>query len=412
MKLVFPKLQPHQQDVYDAVRNSFGTGKMFICKSRRQTGKSTLANITLLTYAIEHPGTKSFMLEPSNTQCRNQYLELQKWIGSAPFIDKFNNSMNEIYFTNGSVIIFKSAEIRERLRGFTATGIVIIDECAFIRNDVIDNVLPWTDVHSTPLLCISTPMFCSGYFYEWFKNADNNTSFAFDWASPEYEQSISKFLSKEKLEFYRKQVSELKFKSEYLGQFIEDGGYVFQNITSCISNDYDEEPIGLGIDWGSGNGDDYTWLTFINKSGQVTKIQYTNDMTSDKQIEWIAGLINSTATLEYILVESNSIGRIYYDNLKTKLRNKSLIHLFNTSNDSKREIIEDLITAFLKNNITIPDDNELIKQLQMYAMQRLSSGKYTYNGVGAHDDGVMSLAIAYHIIKKKLNTSIIKKIRI
>lgn len=408
MIIKFPHLQNWQSDVYESVRPAFGTGKMFIVKSKRQVGKSTLANIILITYALEHPGCKSFMVEPSNNQCRNQYLEIQRWLTNNPLVEKFNNSMNEIYFTNGSIIIFKSAEIRERLRGYTATGIVIIDEAAFVPNNIIDNILPWVDVHNCPLLLFSTPMFCQGYFYDWFVSADNNTSYQFDWAK--YDTSI--FLSPEKLEFYRKQVSELKFRSEYLGQFIEDGGFVFNNINTCIKDNSNDIPIGLGIDWGSGNTGDFTWLTFITKSGKVTRVEYTNDMTSNKQIEWIANMINNTPSLEYISVESNSIGRIYYDNLKIKLNRKSIIHLFNTSNETKREIIEDLITAFLKNEIEIPDDNELIKQLQMYAMQKLPSGKYTYNGIGAHDDGVMSLAIAYNIIKKKLCSPYKNKIRI
>lgn len=401
MNIVFPKLAQHQQDVYDAVKDSYGSGKVFIVKSRRQTGKSTLANIILITFATQHPGSKNYMVEPSNNQCRNQYLELQKWLGDAPFVEKYNNSMNEIYFTNGSVIKFFSAEIKERLRGYTCTGITIIDECAFIQNDVIDNVLPWLDVHHCPLLCISTPMFCSGYFYDWYIKPDNHTSFAFDWASGKYDMSA--FLSNEKLEFYRKQVSQLKFRSEYLGLFIEDGSFVFTNIHSSIMNKPSDPPIFGGLDWGTGQNQDSTVLILLTASGNIHSIYAFNDLSPTEQINKLSVIINSFGSLKKINCETNSIGRVYLDMLKKSVKNKSVIKEFNTSNDSKRRIIENLATAFENGKIGILDDKELILQLQHYTVEKTKTGGVTYNGIGAHDDYVMALGFAYDLIAKPNN---------
>lgn len=296
MQIVFPKLAEHQQVVYDAVKDAFGTGKVFVCKSRRQTGKSTLANIILVTYALQHKKTKNYEIEPSNNQCRNQYLELQNWLDGKPFIDKFNDSRNEIYFKNGSIIKFHSAEVKQRLRGYTCTGITIIDECAFVGDEVIDNILPWLDVHNCPLLCISTPMFKDGYFYEWFSSADNKTSFSFDWADGSYD--MSKFLSPEKLEFYRKKVSPLKFRSEYLGLFIEDGSFVFQNIQTSIAERTTNPPVFGGLDFGTGQGEDYTVLTLLDKIGNIHSIYAFNDLAPNAQIEKLANIINSIPSLE------------------------------------------------------------------------------------------------------------------
>lgn len=405
MTITFPRLEQHQQDVYDAVKDSFGSGKMFICKSRRQTGKSTLANIILLTYATQHPGSKSFMLEPTNTQCRNQYLEIKKWLGDAPFVDNFNNTMNEIYLKNGSVIIFKSAELRDRLRGFTCSGILIIDECAFIPNDVIDNTLPWVDVKSAPVLCISTPMFCDGYFYEWFSNPDNNTSFSFDWAAPKYKESISKFLSDEKLEFYRKQVSEMKFKSEYLGQFIEDGGYVFRNIQACIRKDDSKcgKPIYAGIDFGSGTGNDYTVLTLFDKDKNLTEIHYWNDVEPVEQTDLIANIINNNNSLISVKVEQQSIGEVYISLLKKKVKRPSIIKKFNTTNDTKKTAVEEFAKALVNEEVTLPDNDFLYQQMIHFTVRKLKSGNYTYenDSPNTHDDAVMSMIIGFSNFDKK-----------
>ena len=73
---------------------------------------------------------------------------------------------------------------------------------------------------------------------------------------------------------------------------------------------------------------------------------------------------------------------------------------FMTTNDSKKEIIEDLILAFQKKEIGIIDDPMLLKQLAYYDIQKTKTG-YTYNNSNdsIHDDFVMALAIGYHCFK-------------
>lgn len=66
---------------------------------------------------------------------------------------------------------------------------------------------------------------------------------------------------------------------------------------------------------------------------------------------------------------------------------------FNTTNSSKKRIIEQLITVFQKQQIEINDDAKLIGQLTTYECQVKDNGTVTYNAVnGYHDDEIMSLA--------------------
>ena len=77
-----------------------------------------------------------------------------------------------------------------------------------------------------------------------------------------------------------------------------------------------------------------------------------------------------------------------------------VIDKFMTTNDSKKEIIEDLILAFQRKEIGILDDPVLLKQLAYYDIQKTKTG-YTYNtsNDSIHDDYVLSLAIGYHCFK-------------
>ena len=136
----------------------------------------------------------------------------------------------------------------------------------------------------------------------------------------------------------------------------------------------------------------------MDKDGAVTKIITYKDVDAVEQIERIAKELNSTRTLKQAMVEMNSIGRIYYENLRRKVDVK--IRQFNTTNETKRNIVEQLITAFQTETITIPYDEELIRELQHYAAEKTKTG-YTYNGAdGVNDDYVMALAMVYDLFKK------------
>lgn len=388
-QIILPKLEPWQKDVFDAFEQDY-RGKIFVCKARRQCGKSVLAEILLIKFALERV-TTNVVVEPTMAQSRRVFKQIQNMLDGSGAIKSANSSLLIMEFVNGSEIIFKSAEQEEALRGMTVTGLLVIDEGAFIRDHIYDILFPTTDANNAPILIISTPLFEDGKFYDLFVDSD---TISFDWS----EYDTSKFLSPEKLEYYRKTVSPNKFKSEYLGEFITDGSYVFGNIRPCV-RECNGIPKYGGIDWGTGNDGDYTVITLMDEKGNVIKVESMNNLDSTQQVSLIAQAINSNPSLLKVQVELNSIGRVFYDHLKKAVNKPAIIEGFNTTNESKRRVIEQLVTAFQTGAISIPDDAELITELQHYAVEKTAKG-YTYNGVsGYHDDYVISLALAYDLIK-------------
>ena len=397
MEIIFPKLHKHQRVVYDAVINDNGAGNIYVVKSKRQCGKSFVASLILIYFSLNKKDTVSILIEPTLNQSRRMFKDIVKMLEGSGIIKNANQSLLTIDFINGSEIIFKSAEQYDAIRGYSVSGILIIDEGAFIRDDVYEILFPLRDVFNAPMLVISTPLFCDGYFYRLFTSTNSKS---YDWC--DYDTSY--FLSDEKLEQYRNTLSDLKFRSEYLGLFITDGGYVFRNITKCVLGDSDitGEPVCVGIDWAVGNDGDDTVLSLLDANANAVEFVRLNNMSPVEQIDAIAGKLNTTPSLKKVVVEQNSIGNVYLDMLKHKYSRHSIITKFNTTNESKRRIIEQLATAFQNENIHIPNDRELINQLQHYAVEKTAKG-YTYNGQGAHDDYVMSLSMAYDALTAKSN---------
>lgn len=391
MEIILPKLEPWQRDVYDKFERKYH-GKTFVVKARRQVGKSILAIVLLIKFSLFKKCT-SVLVEPTLNQSRRVFKQLCDLLQGSGIIKSANGSLLTIEFINGSEILFKSAEQQEALRGMTVSGILVIDEGAFIPDDVYETLFPCVDAHRAPILVISTPLFTDGKFYQLF---NNENCVVFDWSK----YDTSKYLSPEKLEQYRKEMSDIKFKSEYLGEFITDGSFVFSNINKCIKSSI-KQPIYAGVDWANGNDGDFTVLTLMDEDGVVTNIFSFNNLEPSEQINKLSSIINSKDTLKKVQVEQNSIGTVFADYLKKAMRRPQILTLFNTNNESKRRIIEQLVTGFQNEKVGIPDDKELIRELNHYAVEKTPKGGYTYNGLGAHDDLIISLALAYDLVADK-----------
>lgn len=401
LNVEFPPLYEWQQDVFDEIKASEGTSKTLCIKAKRQVGKSILCIVALEYFAFKNAGSIGYLLEPTLAQSRRVFKQMVKSLGGedSPVIKSSNSTLLELELFNGSQIIFKSAEQREALRGATVkNSILIIDEGAYIDDDIYFILDPVVDATKSPTLIVSTPLFLSGEFYERYKRGKEGSKFvkSFDWST----YDTSALLDKEKLEYYRENMTPLKFRSEILGEFIEEGSYIFGDIGKCVDNKAaaNAEPVYGGIDWGAGDGGNSTVLTLISRDRVVRECLRWKDFDSVDLVDVLAEEITKRG-LTRVEVEKNSIGKVFYDMLKKKLP-AGMLKLFVTTNESKREIIEELIKAFQKGTITIPDDPTLRKQLQHYAQEKTKTG-YTYNGAdGVEDDYVMSLAFAYDLCPK------------
>lgn len=392
MKIHFPRLEIWQKEVFDDVQEN--RYDVYVVKARRQCGKSILAICVALFFSFKSKKATTTIVEPTLAQSRRVFKQILSALGGdgCPLIKSANATLLTIEFSNGSEIIFKSAEQKEALRGMTVKrGILIVDEAAFIDKEIFEILYPIVDANRCPVMLLSTPLFLSGEFYEKYTlGLGLGTVHSYDWSK----YDTSKYLSAEKLQFYRETISKLKFQSEYLGEFIAEGSYIFGDISSSVKGYSDKPPVYAGIDWSLGNDGDYSVMTMMDEDGAVTEIVAVKDFESVELVNKFSDIINSHKTLKTVQVEINSMGKVYYDLLKRQTNGKK-IKPFTTTNESKRTIIENLIAAFQTDKVRVPSEPELIKELQHYNVEKTKNG-YTYNGEnGTHDDYVMSLAFCY-----------------
>lgn len=380
--------------------------KTVVVRSSRQKGKTiTVANI-LLFYSINHR-TKNYYIAPTLKQAKEIYKTITSAIGNSGIVKTSNATDLIIGLINGSKINFKSAEQgTEALRGYTCDGILCIDEAAFIDDEIFHTILPWTDFNKADILMTSTPFVKAGFFWDYYNYGleGSHNTVTIDWSDIRYKDEIDKILTPEMLEEYRSILPANTFKTEYLGEWLDDDGSVFLNFKNCteINKISPNDKLFVGIDWGNGGNNDDTVLSILNQNAKQVYLGYKNNLSPTQQIDWISGVLKPIKNQIVVCKpELNSIGTPYTDMLKKRLQYMK-IDGFNTSNQSKNEIVSQLQVAFEQERIKILPDEKQLRELSYYAAEyNLKTKTLTFNAPnGLNDDIPIALMLSYDALEK------------
>ena len=380
---------PKQREMVNEIISS--AAKYHVACVGRQFGKSLMAINLSLYWMINDGPVKVLWVSPVYSQTTKVQKEMMQAIGASGIVKNCNYSDNYIKLKNGSEIIFRSAEKYDNIRGLTV-DYGILDEAAFMKEDAWKEAIrPVFMVRGKKVLFISTPK-GKTWFYELFqlaKSADYPNYQAYTGSSYD-----TPYIDIAEIEDAKRTLPENVFKQEYLAQFIDSGGEVFQDLDKNVMPQWGQtnQKIYCGIDLGK--QEDFTVATFMNQNGQVVDIYRANAQEWTKMTQAILDLIRKYSAT--VMVEVNSIGDVIYEQIKSQWQDT---HPFVTSSKSKNEIIEGLILDMNEATVRIPG-----KDLFPWLLSELEVFTYDYNPktrsiryghpVGLHDDCVMSLAIA------------------
>lgn len=391
--------EPYQRAVHDGLAEHW-QGSMHFVKSVRQKGKSMMCENILALASLSTPHQKSGFIAPTLRQAKPLYKDIVRSL--KPLIMESNGSDLDLTFINGSSISFMSAEQGDNLRGFTVSehGILIIDEAAYISDDVFYAVTPFVNANNAPILCVSTPRFRSGFFYDFYQDGlahkDGIHSYDFnDWPNP--------YITAERLAMLKRKMPLNLFRADYLGEWMEATSDLFGNFNAVISNTVTAGRNTAGLDWGvgkaAGKDSDSTALCIFNDHRQQVRIFHWNDLDETATIKAVVDALKEY-DVRKIVAETNSIGSVYLGLLKKAISAAGLpcvVVEFTTNNDSKRRVIEQYIVEVQNRTVQLLDDPEQKVQLAAYQMEKTPTGKITYNAArGYHDDIIMATAFALH----------------
>ena len=321
------------------------------------------------------------------------------------YITRTDAQLHRMELSTGAALDFWTLEDPDAGRG-RKYGLLIVDEAAMARHlkQAWEAALePTLTDHDGGAWFFSTPK-GRNYFWELSQRCGADP----EWAHHHAPSAENPHLPRAALDRRRKNTAERIFAQEYLAQFLEDGGGVFRRVMAAVdtrlksvSRTEPGESIVIGVDWGRHN--DFTVILALRCPAGGTRGEVI-DTERFTDIDFATQRARLTAfALRHpgapIVVERNSFGMVQAEELQRDQKIGARVRAFDTNAQSKAQIIEALALGFEQGEVGLPADDApwLISELIAYEQTRSASGLMRYSAPGgAHDDGVMALAIAWH----------------
>lgn len=187
----------------------------------RQWGKSTAGAIKALHMAYFNPRSLILVASPGNRQSGELVMKCADFL---PTLDIEHRSDGR---NRGSILLPNSSRIiplpgvARKIRGFSAPSLILVDEAAYVGDDIYLALLPMLATTNGGLWMMSTPNGRQGFFYQEWTNRDNGFT-RISVTARECPRISQAFLEDE----YRRVPSHF-FEQEYLCSFNGDGDSLF-----------------------------------------------------------------------------------------------------------------------------------------------------------------------------------------
>jgi len=381
---------PKQREMISGILNS--KAKYHVACVGRQFGKSLMGINLALYWAINNNRAKVLWISPVYSQSTKVLKEMIEAIGGTDIVKSANYSSNEIQLNNGSTILFRSAERYDNIRGITATH-GILDEAAYMKNDAWQEAIrPVFMVRGEKVLFITTPK-SKNFIYDLYQLGRSTEPEHSQYRSYTGTSYDTPYIDDSEIEDAKRTLPEKVFRQEYLAEFLDGGGEVFENLdkNKFLQYSQPEGKVYCGIDLGK--QEDATCAIFQDSTGKIVDVYRNNKTTWTEMIRDITVLLrkwNATA-----MCEINGIGDPIFEQIQKGWANT---HPFTTTNKSKQEIIEGLILDMNESTVKIPHEKlfpTLVQELEVFTYDynpKTRSIRYGHPN-GMHDDTVMALAI-------------------
>lgn len=381
LEITLPNLHPKQAQI---VHND---KRFTIAVCGRRFGK-TRAGVVLVTIKALNR-KRVWWIAPTYALANEGYLEIKALALQIPGVI-VKESDRLLTFPGGGSIQVRTGDTPNNLRG-AGLDFVVLDEAAFMHPDVWSQIVrPALADKVGGAAFLSTPN-GRNWFWVAYQQAIINKQ---EWQTFRFPTSDNPYIPAEEIEAARLSTPESTFREEWLAEFLEDEGTVFRKVQDAVDRyklDYTESKrVVFGLDWAQTR--DFTVIAVMDAvSKRVVHVERFNQISWAFQRGRVAALFDKWKPYA-ILAELNSIGSPNVEALQSE---GYPVTGFLTTNESKGQIIQALALAFERDEITIPNDEQLVAELMSFKAERLASGRWKYGAPdGMHDDCVIALSLA------------------
>jgi len=387
---------------------------VIICS--RDHGKSVFMHSWVVWKLIfEEPPYQMLYISSNQKQTLVHMRDIDKMF-THPMLKKFKPArgwaIGNITLTNGNQILERS--VGSQIRGLHPQEIIIDDPLKEFSMTGIQKVTDWfygdmipTLHHTASLRVIGTPFSYTDIYQQLAENAAYTVR-TYPCLNALNEPLWPDRWNYEALMARKAEVGSLMFTREYMCVPISTGTSLFnpEHLDNAKNKDLVLKPLKregykyfVGVDPAISTDGDYNVITVIEMDEEENKsivyVDRSKNVQFRENIQKVK-LIGQLFRPEVILFETNTFAKSFTQELRQVADLN--VHDFDTTRRKKQEIILNLQMTLENGKMHFPYGNEesrkvssiLIEELSMFAITE--RGKF--EGIGAHDDMVMSLALA------------------
>lgn len=360
-----------------------------VVRTGRQFGKSHMGAVFVIIQALSKRHSVGWIVAPVFRQAVMLLDKVRELCDLQGIKYDYNKTEMTIYFPlSKSKVCAMSGDDPDKIRGQTL-DYLIIDEAAFLKSNIYEEHLePMVAVRKAPVIFISTP-YGRNWYYDLYRYAESGND-------PDYEafhftSADNPLMPKDFLEKVKNKVDPLKYRQEYLAEWLEEGGLVFTHfaLQKMSHTPVEGRTYMAGLDLGKHV--DYTVMTIADS--ETFEIV---DMFRFTKVDWEtqASLIKQHSEHYHnctIFMDSTGVGDSMVDRLKLMGLN---VHPKVFTNTAKTQMIQNLVVMLQNEDIKVPDSKEAIDEFERFEYILLPSGNTRYTAPsGRHDDIVCSMAL-------------------
>jgi hypothetical protein len=397
--------------------------KLIVACAARRVGKSLVMSAKALWFAYTKPNTSTLIVASTQRQSMLMFDKLLKFITGNTLLEESvaRQTRTILEFKNGSrIVALPCGRTGKTLRGETA-DLVIIDEAAFVPEDVILSVMmPMLATTDGSIVLLSTPWDKMHPFYAAFNDPE--------WSKYQFKTEYNPLVKKQFLEMQRRMLGEKRYRREYEAEFVDDEKTYFpmELLRKCVhacekeacsfcnarngnlshfanalyggydpGGNYDMAALAVlyKVPGGSSSSEGEEWKPAF-------RIVYTKTYLAEKSE---GGMVYTNFDAQIAdLHKKHPLKKLYMDS--TGLGSPVMMHCkslglpvdgMSLHEKNKEQLFANLRLLLEQRKIELPDSLEVLTSLNCITAERTATGGYSFSHPqGTHDDLAYAIALA------------------